>query len=354
MAAPRLSFLPVTPSRTIHATAPIRVCDNGGWTDTWVARHGKVFNIAVQPLVVVDLQVFPAHSREARIVLDPPDVGARYVVDRQAAVWGPHPLLEAAIRRIPPPDDIDIEIRIHSEAPAGASTGTSAAVTVALLGALDRLSGGSRSPRDIARDAHAIETEDLRQQSGVQDQLASAFGGINFIDIVGYPHAEVTPLTVAGDVLDDLDRRLALIYVGRPHRSSDVHERVVWDLKRRGSDCQPLEALRQAAVAARDAVLAGDLAALGRAMAENTAAQADLHAGLVSRDAWRIIDIAGAHGAAGWKVNGAGGDGGSITLLGSQDDSGRAAMVRAILQENPAWRSIPIRIARDGLRITDT
>jgi D-glycero-alpha-D-manno-heptose-7-phosphate kinase len=344
----------VIPIRVVHASAPIRICDNGGWTDTWVARHGKVFNIAVQPLVFVDLQVFPARSRAARIVLDPPDVGPRYIVERQAAVWGPHPLLEAAIRRIPPPDDVDIEIRIHSEAPAGASTGTSAAVSVALLGALDRLSGGSRSPRDIARDAHAIETEDLRQQSGVQDQLASAFGGINFIDIADYPHAEVTPLTVDDDVLDDLDRRLALIYVGRPHRSSDVHERVVWDLERRGSDCRPLEALRQAAVTARDAVLAGDLPALGRAMAENTAAQADLHAELVSRDAWRIIEIAAAHGAAGWKVNGAGGDGGSITLLGARDASRHTAMVRAILQENPAWRSIPIRIARDGLRITDT
>ena len=58
----------VTPSRIIHATAPIRVCDNGGWTDTWVARHGAVFNIAVQPLVHVRLAVFPAGSCEARVV----------------------------------------------------------------------------------------------------------------------------------------------------------------------------------------------------------------------------------------------------------------------------------------------
>ena len=27
-------------------------------------------------------------------------------------------------------------------------------------------------------------------------------------------------------------------YFGTPHRSSDVHERVVWDLERRGSDCR--------------------------------------------------------------------------------------------------------------------
>ena len=36
-----------TPSRIIQATAPIRVCDIGGWTDTWFATHGAIFNIAV-------------------------------------------------------------------------------------------------------------------------------------------------------------------------------------------------------------------------------------------------------------------------------------------------------------------
>jgi len=31
------------PLRIINAVAPIRVCDNGGWTDTWFAQHGKIF-----------------------------------------------------------------------------------------------------------------------------------------------------------------------------------------------------------------------------------------------------------------------------------------------------------------------
>jgi len=49
----------VTPSRIINATAPIRICDIGGWTDTWVARRGQVFNIAVQPLVIAGLFLLP-------------------------------------------------------------------------------------------------------------------------------------------------------------------------------------------------------------------------------------------------------------------------------------------------------
>ena len=29
----------------ITASAPVRICDCGGWTDTWFAGHGRVFHI---------------------------------------------------------------------------------------------------------------------------------------------------------------------------------------------------------------------------------------------------------------------------------------------------------------------
>ena len=50
-------------------------------------------------------------------------------------------------------------------------------------------------------------------------------------------------------------------------------------------------------------------------MVENTDAQTQLHSELVGADAQAIIGCAREHGALGWKVNGAGGDGGSLTLL---------------------------------------
>ena len=43
-----------------------------------------------------------------------------------------------------------------------------------------------------------------------------------------------------------------------------------------------------------------------QAMVQNTEAQGRLHPGLISEDAARIIEIARAHDAVGWKVNGAG------------------------------------------------
>jgi len=86
-------------------------------------------------------------------------------------------------------------------------------------------------------------------------------------------------------------------------------------------------------------------------MIENTEAQAELHPRLVSEDARKVIEIAKAHGALGWKVNGAGGEGGSLTILCGPSMSQKRAMIRAIEQTNPLFQNIPIYLSRFGLRV---
>ncbi len=339
-----------TPLRIIRASAPIRICDNGGWTDTWFARHGKVFNIAVEPAVAVTILVHPPTRDAARVIIDATDFGDRYPL--HDGTRGRHPLLEAAVERARLPDDVTLEVSVTSPIPAGASTGTSAAVAVALVGALEHLAGRAPTPRDVARMAHALETEALKRQSGVQDQYCAAFGGINFIEITEYPEAQVTQLQIAETIRSELERRLVLIYLGNSHDSSQVHERVIAGLEDAGPEHPPLQALRRAADASRDAVLAGDLAALGRAMRENTDAQAALHPALVGPTIRRIIDIASHHDALGWKVNGAGGEGGTIALLAGDRADVRRAMIEDIERQNTSCREIPITLRTDGLKVT--
>jgi D-glycero-alpha-D-manno-heptose-7-phosphate kinase len=64
-----------------------------------------------------------------------------------------------------------------------------------------------------------------------------------------------------------------------------------------------------------------------------------------------VIDIAREHGALGWKVNGAGGEGGSITLLCDEASPRKRALVRAIEQSDPGFRHIPTYLSRHGLRV---
>jgi D-glycero-alpha-D-manno-heptose-7-phosphate kinase len=194
--------------------------------------------------------------------------------------------------------------------PSGASTGTSAAVGVALVGALDRLTSGHLTAHEVAYTAQEIETKMLKLQCGIQDQLCSAYDAINYIEMFDYPHATVSTIQVPNTIWWELERRLVLVFLGKSHTSSAVHEKVIRELEGLGPDCQKLQDLRATAEKSRDAVYAGDFEGLGKAMIENTEAQERLHPDLVSADARRVIEIARAHGALGWKVNGAGGDGG--------------------------------------------
>ncbi len=339
------------PLRIINSLAPIRICDNGGWTDTWFAEHGHIFNIGVYPAAEVQIEVFPYDGQVDRIILNAENFGDRYVVCPETDSWQRHPLLEAAIQRMQVPQDMAVQVTIFSEAPAGASTGTSAAVAVALVGALDRLTPGRLSPHQVAYTAHSIEVDMLKRQSGIQDQLCSAYGGINFVEMFKYPYASVSQLHVPDPIWWELERRLALIYLGRSHDSSQVHVKVISQLECAGPNCVELNDLRATAAQSRDAVYAGDFVALGRAMIENTSAQGRLHPYLVSQDAWSVIEIARNHGALGWKVNGAGGEGGSITILCSSLSHEKRAMIQAIEQSNPLFKNIPIRLSRYGLQV---
>jgi D-glycero-alpha-D-manno-heptose-7-phosphate kinase len=267
--------------------------------------------------------------------------------------WGRHPLLEAALAHVGVPAGVALAITIHSEMPAGASTGTSAAVTVALLGALYRLAGVAPETAAIARAAHVVEVERLGRQSGIQDQIAAAHGGVSFIDMRSYPEAVVTPVLLARETAWALEEQLLLVYLGRSHDSSGVHRAVIAGLETDRTRHAPLDRLRAAASAARDAVVAGDLAALGRAMRENTAAQSALHPRLVGDAAQAVIELARSHGALGWKVNGAGGDGGSLTVLTGPSGQLRRRLAEAIAKAGEGWRVIPTRLSREGLRVWD-
>lgn len=342
--------------RPLHRTisvAPIRICDTGGWTDTWFAGHGTIFNIGVSPCVEVQVDLYPLTAQRAPIVIHAENYGQRYAVAPAETERRLHPLLDAAIAELPPPSDRAIEITIYSEAPAGGSTGTSAAVCVALLGALDHLRRGGLTRHEIAYAAHRVEVERLGLQSGIQDQLCAAYGGVNFIEMPAYPRATVLPLDLPEPTWWELERRLLLIFMGQTHDSSAIHEQVIAGLEREGDASPRLAALRRCAVWSRDAVYAGDFAELGQAMIANTAAQRALHPALVSAGAAELIAVAQAQGALGWKINGAGGAGGSVTLLCDGAPGARRRLARAVMAALPQVRAIPTLIDRYGLRVWD-
>lgn len=336
----------------IKCTAPIRICDLGGWTDTWFAESGKVLNIAVFPSVEVSVEARKRRAGESAIRIHAENYGDVYdLAEENPEQWSKHPLIEAACRSFAYPEDLHLDVSIHSEAPAGASTGTSASVSVALIGALDMIRGMQLSSNEIARKAHYLETEVLGLQSGIQDQLCAATGGICYIEIEHYPAAAVSSLMLEESLLWELESRLLLVYLGRPHHSSSVHQEVIRRLESSSAYRRHLEPLRDCASRGKEALLQNDLSAFGRIMIENTEAQAALHPSLISERAHQVIEAARKAGAIGWKVNGASGEGGSVTLLLPSSLARKHAFAQKLRATMPeACTLLPIQLAPHGLR----
>ena len=62
----------------INAVAPIRVCDIGGWTDTWFAHTGAVLNIAVYPYVEVQVRVDREPEASKHVIISVENYGDEY------------------------------------------------------------------------------------------------------------------------------------------------------------------------------------------------------------------------------------------------------------------------------------
>jgi D-glycero-alpha-D-manno-heptose-7-phosphate kinase len=85
-------------------------------------------------------------------------------------------------------------------------------------------------------------------------------------------------------------------------------------------------------------------------MIANTEAQRCLHPELVGVDATRTIETAAAQGALGWKVNGAGGDGGSVTFLSATPEAKEALEVR-VASLDEGYAVLPVHISPEGLLV---
>lgn len=314
------------PRRALTVDVPVRVCDVGGWTDTWFAGSGLVCSLAVGPAVTVTTS---ATAGDGAVVLEVPDLGGAFEVRDAPAE---HRLLAEAVAEAGgAPDGHDVRLTITSRVPPATSLGTSAAVCVGVIAVLDALAAGAvRPPDELAAAAHRVESERVGRQCGVQDQVAAAHGGANLIR-VDYPAAAVRRIELRTDVRTALDERLVHVAYGGSHDSSAVHEQVIAELEAEGAGAVRLERLRVLAGEAHRALVDGDLRAYGSVLTATTEAQADLHPDLVSADAHAIIALARSAGAGGWKVNGAAGAAGSITILcaAASDRPGLEEQLRA-------------------------
>lgn len=306
-----------------------RICDFGGWTDTYFSVKGEVLNLGVlsryfgKDSAFRGIEVFfnsqPATTGKGIISII--DANPNYDVtssfdELQREKFDRSNLLLSVLYLLWKEGRCqagkDLEIHIQNPIPPGASLGTSATVAVAFIKAVCSYS--------LANPVAAIlawrsETEVMGGESGTQDQFAAAYGyGVNRISITKYPETICHKIKILPETKEALESGLITVFYGR-HSSSDIHRKVIKELKDEGPQSPRLEKLRGFADLACKALEKNNLKAFGEVARQNTQAQRELCEGLVCDKAQAIIKLAEKDGAFGWKVNGAGGNGGSITLI---------------------------------------
>jgi D-glycero-alpha-D-manno-heptose-7-phosphate kinase len=115
-----------------------------------------------------------------------------------------------------------LEIHHDGDLPARSGLGSSSAFAVGLLHALYALQGRTVGPLQLAQEAIYIETQALHEVGGVQDQVATAFGGFNYIEFNQSGRFTISPIDLPAYRLEALHSHLVLIYPGilRPSQRS--------------------------------------------------------------------------------------------------------------------------------------
>ena len=85
----------------IEVSAPVRICDNGGWTDTWFGGPGRILNVAVTPGVEVSIRTTAGPDP---VVFDVETFGDRYSDRPQGAPGRTPPASRGRHRRVPTPE----------------------------------------------------------------------------------------------------------------------------------------------------------------------------------------------------------------------------------------------------------
>jgi D-glycero-alpha-D-manno-heptose-7-phosphate kinase len=199
-------------------------------------------------------------------------------------------------------------VRYGFDLPSGSGLGTSSALNVVWLSLIKSQIAGDEDRKQIAELAYGLESL-LGILGGKQDQYAAALGGFNLMTF-GENGVGVERLDVPEVVVRDLEARSVLCYTGRPRLSGSIHENV-WGAFRRGEPAtvSALYALREAALAMKPSLLAGDLDAFARLIGQNWACQKALDPSVTNAQMDALFEAATQAGARGGKACGAGGGG---------------------------------------------
>lgn len=304
----------------IRARAPLRLGLAGGGTDVspYADLHGgAVMNATIDRYIYATLAPLEAD----RVEIESADLGLSQTHQAAPAlpIDGTLDLPKAVYNRIVRDfrggRPLSLRISTYSQAPAGSGLGSSSTLVVALVQAFTELLDLPLGEYDVAHLAYVIERRDLGLQGGRQDQYAATFGGFNFMEFRAGDAVIVNPLRIKPAVVNELEARTILCFTGVSRESATIIAEQAKNVSSGAArSIEAMHALKHAAVAMKEALLKGDLAAVAATLAQGWTSKQAMAAGITNAPIERAMRTALEAGATAGKVSGAGG-GGFIMFL---------------------------------------
>ncbi len=114
-------------------------------------------------------------------------------------------------------------LNYDADLPARTGLGTSSSFSVGMLNAFYTMQGITKTKRELADDAIYLERVLCKEDGGIQDQIASSFGGFNRIDFNSNGYT-VTPINITDDRKQHLNKNLMLFFTGLSRFSFEIQK----------------------------------------------------------------------------------------------------------------------------------
>jgi D-glycero-alpha-D-manno-heptose-7-phosphate kinase len=327
------------------ARAPVRISLAGGGTDIpayYEAFGGAVLSTTIDKYFYAILNV----CEDDKLQISSSDYRTFYLHHSD------EPLLWEGDLRLPRAIlshfgiQFGVSMFLASEIPPGTGLGSSSAVAVAIAKAVSTALGFQLDKGELSELACHVEIDILGEPIGKQDQYASAFGGLNWIDF-NREGVRVSPLHLDPDVERRLERELLLFFTGSSRTGSQILKDQTDSSQRQDEDViEALHKVKAMAHAVRDTLRRGDLIGYGELLHENWEQKKRFATGISNPFIDESYDLARRSGAVGGKVTGAGG--GGFLLLCCQVET-QDSVTRAL--EERGLKRMDFRFDRMGARV---
>lgn len=300
--------------RYIRAKAPLRIAFSGDGTDIdpYAADNGgRVVSAAINKYAYCTLTARDDMTMSIRSTYY-----GRYKapLNEPLKLDGNNDLIKAVSNYF----DIKkgFEMLLHMDVPAGSGLGGSSAMMLAMIAAVSNWIESDISRHDLAKLTYHLEREIIGLPGGRQDQYVSAMGGCNVLEFEGN-HVEMSPINVDRDILNELQYRSVLGYVGRPRHTSEIIKNQVLDYLK-GLNTDVLNDSKVLATDLAECLRLGELDRMGEIIDKSWECKKRLSDNVTNHEVDKMIRIGKMNGAIGGKLTGAGG-GGFLYLLCEYD-----------------------------------